>query len=100
MDFTPEKPALEVDKVRPSRPGDVGTGGEGVVEKADGEVLLPIAASEEEEPAPVHAVIDEELRPPVTEVALPLAVACCLMWKQTVLVCGDDQPVGNTKRKV
>jgi hypothetical protein len=23
-----------------------------------------------------------------------------LMWKQTVLVRGDDQPVGNPKRKV
>jgi hypothetical protein len=27
-------------------------------------------------------------------------IACCLMWKQTVLVRGDDQPVGNPKRKV
>jgi hypothetical protein len=23
-----------------------------------------------------------------------------LTWEQTVLVCGDDQPVGNPKRKV
>jgi hypothetical protein len=40
----------------------------------DGEVLLPIAVSEEEQPAPGHAIVDEELRPPITEVALPLAV--------------------------
>jgi hypothetical protein len=65
MDFAPEKPALEVDEVRPSRPGGVGTGGEGAIEKADGEVLLPIAVSEKEEPAPGHAIVDEELRPPI-----------------------------------
>jgi hypothetical protein len=29
-----------------------------------------------------------------------LPCACCLMCKQTVLVRGDDQPVGNPKRKV
>jgi hypothetical protein len=46
MDFVPEKPALEVDEIRPSRPGGEGTGGEGTVEDADGEVLLPITASE------------------------------------------------------
>jgi hypothetical protein len=61
MDFTPEKPALEVDEVRPSRPGGEGTCGEGAVEEAGGEVLLPIMASEEEELALVHAVVDEEL---------------------------------------
>jgi hypothetical protein len=61
MDFAPEKPALEVDGVRPSRPGGEGTGGESAIEEADGEVLLPIMASEEEEPALVHAVVDEEL---------------------------------------
>jgi hypothetical protein len=31
-------------------------------------------ASEEEEPALVHVVVDEELRPPVTKIAHPLAV--------------------------
>jgi hypothetical protein len=72
MDFAPEKPALEVDKVRPSRPGGEGTGGEGAIEKADDEVLLPIVASEEEEPALVHVVVDEELRLPIAEVAQPL----------------------------
>jgi hypothetical protein len=61
MYFTPEKPALEVDEIRPSRPGSKGTGGEGTIEDADGKSFLPIAASEEEEPALVHAVIDEEL---------------------------------------
>jgi hypothetical protein len=61
MDFVPEKPTLEVDKICPSRPGGEGTGGEGTIEDADGEVLLPIMASEEEEPALVHTVVDEEL---------------------------------------
>jgi hypothetical protein len=61
MDFAPEKPVLEVDEIRPSRPGGEGTDGEGAVEEADGEVLLTIMASEEEEPALVHAVVDEEL---------------------------------------
>jgi hypothetical protein len=74
MDFIPEKPTLEVDEIHPSRPGDKGTGGEGTVEDTDGEVLLPVTASEEEEPALVHAVVDEELRPPIAEVAYPLAV--------------------------
>jgi hypothetical protein len=74
MDFAPEKPALEVDEIRPSRPGGEGTGGEGTVEDANGESLLPITASEEEEPALVHAVVDEELRPPIAEVAYPLAI--------------------------
>jgi hypothetical protein len=61
MDFAPEKPTLEVDGVHPSRPGGEGMGREGAVEEADGEVLLPIMASEEEELALVHAVVDEEL---------------------------------------
>jgi hypothetical protein len=61
MDFALEKPALEVDEIRPSRPGSEGVGGKGAVEEANGEVLLPIMASEEEEPALVHAVVDEEL---------------------------------------
>jgi hypothetical protein len=51
IDFVPEKPTLEVDEVRPSWPGGEGTGGEGTVEDADGEVLLPVMTSEEEEPA-------------------------------------------------
>jgi hypothetical protein len=74
MDFVPEKPVLEIDEIRPSRPGGKGTGGEGTVEDADGEVLLPIMASEEEELALMHAIVNEELRPPVAEVAYPLAV--------------------------
>jgi hypothetical protein len=74
MDFAPEKPALEVDEIRPSRPGSEGTGGEGTIEDADGESLLPVTTSEEEEPALVHAIVDEELRPPVAEVAYPLAI--------------------------
>jgi hypothetical protein len=74
MDFVPEKPALEVDEIHPSRPGGEGTGGEGTVKDADGEVLLPVMVSEEEEPALMHALVDEELRPPVTEVAYPLAI--------------------------
>jgi hypothetical protein len=49
-------------------------GGESTIEDADGEVPFPITASEEEEPALVHAIVDEELRPPITEVAYPLAV--------------------------
>jgi hypothetical protein len=61
MDFAPEKPALEVDEARPSRLSGEGTGGEGAVEEADSEVLLPIVASEEDEPTLVHAVVDEEL---------------------------------------
>jgi hypothetical protein len=74
MDFILEKPALEVDKARPSQPGSEGTGGEGAVEEADSEVLLPIMASKEEEPTLMHAVVDEELRPPVVKVAHPLTV--------------------------
>jgi hypothetical protein len=74
MDFVLEKPVLEVDKVRPSRPGGEGTGGESTVKDADGEVLLPITASEDEEPALMHAIVNEELRPPVAEVACPLAI--------------------------
>jgi hypothetical protein len=61
MDFAPEKPALEVDGARPSRPGGEGMGRKGTVEEEDSEVLLPIMSSEEEEPALVHAVVDEEL---------------------------------------
>jgi hypothetical protein len=74
MDFASEKPALEVDEAHPSRPGSEGMGGEGAIEEADSEVLLPIVASEEEEPTLMHALVDEELRPPVTKVAHPLAV--------------------------
>jgi hypothetical protein len=83
MDFIPEKSALEVNEIRgggkaarccPSGPSGKGTGTESMVEDADGEVPLPITASEEEEPARMHAVISEELQPPVTEVAYPLAV--------------------------
>jgi hypothetical protein len=83
MDFIPEKPALEVDEIRESgraagccssRPGDEGMGGESTIEDADGEVPFPITASEEEEPALMHAVVDEELRPPIAEVTYPLAV--------------------------
>jgi hypothetical protein len=46
MDFAPEKSVLEVDEARPSRLGGEGTGGEGAIEEADGEVLLPIVAGE------------------------------------------------------
>jgi hypothetical protein len=83
MDFVPEKSALEVDEIRecgraagccPSRPGGKGTGGESTIEDADGEVPPPIAVSEEEEPSLMHAVISEELRPPIAEVAYPFAV--------------------------
>jgi hypothetical protein len=48
MDLAPEKPALEVDEIHPSRPGGEGTGREGTIEDANGESLLPITASEEE----------------------------------------------------
>jgi hypothetical protein len=74
MDFAPEKSALEVDEARPSRLGGEGAGGEGAVEEADGEVLLPIVAGEKDEPTLVHAIVDEELSPPIAEVAHPLAV--------------------------
>jgi hypothetical protein len=74
MDFAPEKPALEVDEIHPSRPGGKGTGGEGTIEDVDGKSLLPVTMSEEKEPALVHAVVDKELQPPVVEVADPLAV--------------------------
>jgi hypothetical protein len=74
MDFVPEKHVLEVDEIRPSRPGGEGTGREGTVKDVDGEALLPIMVSEEEEPALMHTVVDEELRPPVVEIAYPLAV--------------------------
>jgi hypothetical protein len=71
MDFAPEKPALEVDEIHPSQPGGEGTGGEGTVEDANGESILPITMSEEEEPALVHAIVDEELRASVADVAYP-----------------------------
>jgi hypothetical protein len=58
----------------PSRSGGKGASTEGAVEDADKEILHPIAAGEEEEPAHVHAVLREELRPPVVEVALTFAV--------------------------
>jgi hypothetical protein len=61
MDFAPEKPALEVDKACPSRLGGEGVGGEGAIEEAESEVLLPIVASEEDEPTLMHAIIDEEI---------------------------------------
>jgi hypothetical protein len=61
MDFAPEKPALEVDEIRPSRPSGEGTGGEGTIGDADGKSFLPVTTSEEEEPALVHAIVDEEL---------------------------------------
>jgi hypothetical protein len=74
MDFAPEKPVLEVDEARSSRLGGEGTGGEGAVEEADSEVLVPVVASEEDEPTLVHAIVNEELRPPIAKVAHPLAV--------------------------
>jgi hypothetical protein len=49
-------------------------GGEGGIEEADGEVILPIVAGEEDEPALMCAVVKEELRPPIAEVAHPLAI--------------------------
>jgi hypothetical protein len=70
MDFVPEKTALEVDEIRevkkamgclPSRPSSEGASAEGAVEYADDEVPHPIAASEEEEPACVHAIVCKEL---------------------------------------
>jgi hypothetical protein len=61
MDFVLEKPALEVDRARPSWLGGIGTSGEGGVEEADGEVLLPIIAGEEDEPALMRAIVEEEL---------------------------------------
>jgi hypothetical protein len=83
MDFIPENSTLEVDEIRegekatgclPSRPSYEGAGAEGAVEDADDEVPPSIAASEEEEPACMHAIVREELRPPVAEVTLPFAV--------------------------
>jgi hypothetical protein len=74
MDFIPEKSASEVDEVCPSRLGDEGTGREGTVEEVDGEVILLILAGEKDEPTLVHAVVDEELQPPVAKVAHHLAV--------------------------
>jgi hypothetical protein len=61
MDFSPEKPALEVDEARPSQLGSKSAGGESGVEEVDGEVLLPVMASEEDEPALMHAIVNEEL---------------------------------------
>jgi hypothetical protein len=49
-------------------------GREGVVEEVDSKVLLPIVASKEDEPTLMHAIVDEELRPPIAKVAHPLAV--------------------------
>jgi hypothetical protein len=46
----------------------------GVVEDADDEVLPPVVAGEEKEPAGVHAVVCEELRPPIAKVALSFAI--------------------------
>jgi hypothetical protein len=69
MDFFPEKPALEVDEIRKSgraagccssQAGGEGMGGESTVKDADAEVPFPITAGEEEEPALMHAVVDEE----------------------------------------
>jgi hypothetical protein len=83
MNFILKKSALEVDKIRmderaagrlPSCPGGEIVGAEGAVEATDEEVLHPVATNEEKEPARVYAVVGEELRPPITEVALPLAV--------------------------
>jgi hypothetical protein len=45
----------------PSRLGGISTGGEGGVEEADGEVLLPIVVGEEDELALVCAIVEEEL---------------------------------------
>jgi hypothetical protein len=59
MDFAPEKSALEVDEARPSWLGGEGAGGEGAVEEADGEVLLPIVASEKDEPTLMHTIVEE-----------------------------------------
>jgi hypothetical protein len=61
MDFVPEKSALEANEIRPSRLGGEGTGGEGAIEEADGEVLLLILAGEKDEPTLMHAIVDEEL---------------------------------------
>jgi hypothetical protein len=61
MDFAPEKSALEADEARPSRLGGKGTGEEGAIEEADGEVLLPIVAGEKDEPTLMHAIVNEEL---------------------------------------
>jgi hypothetical protein len=83
MNFIPEKSALEVDKIRlderaagrlPSRPGDEEAGVEGAIKDANEEVLHSIAMGEEKEPARVHAIICEELRPAVAEVELPITV--------------------------
>jgi hypothetical protein len=61
MDFAPEKSALDFDEAHPSRLGGEGTGGEGAIKEADGEVLLPIVAGEKDEPTLMHAIVDEEL---------------------------------------
>jgi hypothetical protein len=83
MDFVPKKFALEVDEIHvgekatgrlPSRPSSVSASAEGAVEDADDEVSPPIATSEEKEPACMHAVVCEELWPPVVEVAHPFTV--------------------------
>jgi hypothetical protein len=83
MDFVSEKSALKVDEIcvgeeaagcLPSRPGGQSASAEGAVEDADDEVPPPVATGEEKELARVHAVVCEELRPPVAEVALPFAI--------------------------
>jgi hypothetical protein len=70
MDFVPEKSTLKVDEIReggkaarccPLRPSGEGRNAESTIEDADSEVPLPITASEEEEPARMHAVISEEI---------------------------------------
>jgi hypothetical protein len=74
MDFASKKSMLKADEIRPSWLGSEGTGREGAIEEADGEVLLLIMVGEKDEPTLVHAIVDEELRPPITKVAHPLAV--------------------------
>jgi hypothetical protein len=49
-------------------------GRESIIKDADGEVPFPIMASEEEEPSLMHGIVGEELRPPITKVAYPLAI--------------------------
>jgi hypothetical protein len=46
MDFAPEKSMSEIDEAYPSRLGGEGTGGEGAVEEADGEVVRLILAGD------------------------------------------------------
>jgi hypothetical protein len=83
MDFVPEKSVLKVDEIRvgkkatgrlPSRPSGESASAEGAVEDVDDEVSPPSTTSEQKELALVHAVVCEELWPPIAEVALPFAV--------------------------